>query len=77
MLKTETQKIEREIVVGFSCDRCGKEVLVNENPMAYQESHQIRFTGGYSSVFGDGATVECDLCQDCLKTLIGEFCRIS
>jgi hypothetical protein len=30
--------------------------------------------GGCASVFGDGNEVSCDLCQGCLKELIGDFC---
>lgn len=30
---------------------------------------------GYGSIFGDGIKIECDICQHCLKKLIGEYCR--
>ena len=50
---------------------------VDSVDIEYQEGHHIAFTGGYASVFGDGAKVECDLCQDCLKALIEDFCRVS
>lgn len=63
------------IVTGFTCDRCGK-TLTNEQP-EHQEILHIDFMGGYDSVFGDGVKVECDLCQECLKVLIGDFCRTS
>ena len=64
------------IVSGFVCDRCGKTVSKKDNILEHQEGHHISFIGGYESVFGDGATVECDLCQQCLKVLIQDFCRI-
>jgi len=56
------------------CDRCKKQI---DDDMQLQESISLEFMGGFDSVFGDGITVEVDLCQDCLKDLIGEFCRYS
>ena len=55
----------------FKCDKCGE---IIENDIELQEAYSIRFTGGYSSVFGDMNSVECDLCQSCLYDLIGDFC---
>lgn len=40
------------------------------------EMHHIDFVGGYGSVFGDRNRVQCDLCQHCLKEVIGPFARI-
>ena len=69
--KTVTEEV-REFV-SVTCDRCYREF---SDPMDLQEFHQVNFTGGYSSVFGDMTKVTCDLCQTCLKTLIGDFCAI-
>jgi hypothetical protein len=44
--------------------------------MEWQESLQLRFTGGYGSVFGDGTKVAVDLCQHCVKELLGAYCRV-
>lgn len=63
------------VVTGFTCDRCAIEV--NADELEHQEAHHIDFVGGYASVFGDGANVKCDLCQDCLQSLIQDFCRVS
>ena len=57
------------------CDVCGKKYDYEHEIMEIQEFHQVRFTGGYASVFGDETRVECDICQNCLKKMIGEFCR--
>ncbi len=73
MLKTKIEKREHEIIEKLICDKCGKEITP-EDIMEWQESYSIVFTGGYGSVFGDGVTVTCDLCQDCLKDLIGDIC---
>ena len=76
--------VSTETVTGFTCDRCGKAVsnenddkTVTNKSMDFNEGHFIKFTGGYTSVFGDCAIVECDLCQICLHYLIKDFCRIS
>lgn len=62
--------VEREAVV---CDVCKREFAPDD--LEAEEFHHVQFTGGYESVFGDGTRVECDICQHCLKTLIGEHCR--
>lgn len=60
----------------ITCDKCGKETTQHD-PMELQEYYCIEFIGGYSSVFGDESHVECDLCQHCLKKMIGDFCRVT
>jgi len=72
MLNCEEVSVTRKEVVSITCDRCGKTF---DDMMDMQEFHRVKFTGGYSSVFGDMTKVECDLCQDCLKDLIGDYCR--
>ncbi len=74
----ETKEIEQP--VAKICDKCKRRATTdvnNENGLfEWQEFHHIRFVGGYGSVFGDEARVECDLCQHCLKEMIESFCRI-
>jgi len=70
---TETRTIEK--TVSIACDICKKEYAA-DNYIETQEFHHIRFEGGYGSVFGDEATVECDICQHCLKKMIGDYARI-
>ena len=70
-------KIEMRIyqdAISITCDRC-KKVIDAEDVIEWQEIYPIHFTGGYGSVFGDMTRVSCDLCQQCLKELIGDFCR--
>jgi hypothetical protein len=43
----------------------------------YQEFLSIQFTGGYGSIFGDEANCELDLCQYCVKELLGSWLRIT
>ena len=71
MITYKTKMVEQEILDGFICDKCGNEI---KDDMELQETCSIRFVGGYASVFGDMNHVECDLCQNCLKDLIGDFC---
>lgn len=68
----DTQVEPVKYLQAITCDRC-KKVMYDEFEL--QESLSLSFIGGYSSVFGDGANVEADLCQQCLKELIGGFCR--
>lgn len=70
--KKVTRKVE--VLAEVHCDRCLKQIT---DDMEMQELTSIHLEGGYSSVFGDGVRVEADLCQHCLKDLIGEFCNYS
>ncbi len=73
MLRIKTEPREHQFIEKLVCDRCSKEIDPTDH-IEWQESYSIRFTGGYGSVFGDGADVNCDLCQYCLKALIGGIC---
>jgi hypothetical protein len=75
MIKTEIKKIEKEVVISYKCDICKKDFPI-ENYEETQEFHHINFVGGYSSVFGDGASVLCDICQHCLHDMIKDFANI-
>lgn len=71
MIIYKKEMVEIEKPDKIICDRCKNEIT---DDFEIQEIISIKFTGGYLSVFGDGIGVECDLCQDCLKELIGDFC---
>lgn len=64
-------------LVSITCDKCRKVYSVEDDEkdcrLEIQEFHRIHFTGGYSSVFGDGTRVDCDLCQHCLHEMIRGF----
>ena len=62
-------------IYSVTCDRCEKEINWLDNPIEAQEFHHIDFRGGYASVFGDEAHIQCDLCQHCLHALIKDFYR--
>ena len=68
------KKVTQRQLVEYQCDKC-KKIISHEFEL--QEAYTISFTGGYLSDFGDGITVNCDLCQQCLKEIIGDFCTYS
>ena len=70
-----TREVLTPVVTGFTCDRCA--LVTDAESLDFQEALHIDFVGGYSSVFGDGTRVRCDLCQDCLHTLIKDHCLTS
>jgi len=45
--------------------------------MEAQEFLSYSSVGGYASVFGDGAQVDFDLCQHCVKSLLGSAIRVT
>lgn len=69
------QNVVTKVCTEIICDRCRTRILA-DNDAEWHKAHWIEFTAGYDSVFGDGNKVECDLCQKCLKDLIGSFARI-
>lgn len=84
MIKTRKvlRKVESTEIMSITCDRCKKEIKYGAKDnlttwIELVEFQSINFEAGYGSVFGDGNRVECDLCQDCLKKLIGTFARIT
>ncbi len=62
-----------QVIDSVVCDKCKEEYT---GTMELQEFHHIKFQGGYGSVFGDMNEVECDICQYCLKDMIGDIARI-
>lgn len=71
IIKTKKQT-EVEEIKSIRCDICN---TTYDDPMEIQECLCISADCGYGSVFGDGTHVECDICQYCLKKMIGEHCR--
>lgn len=70
MIKTEVRMEPTGYIESIICDICKKEY---DDVMDLQEFINIRHTGGYSSVFGDGHTVTLDMCQTCFKEHLDEF----
>ena len=64
--------VERDVCI---CDRCSKEMTLEDKDIEWQERFVLRFRGGFGSVFGDGAAVEGDFCQQCIHDLLGKYLR--
>ncbi|MEX1666773.1 hypothetical protein [Zhongshania arctica] len=73
MATTNKIAIDIEEVTSMTCDSCKK---IFENPIEIQEFQCILKTAGYGSIFGDGAAVHCDLCQYCLRDMLGPFLKV-
>jgi hypothetical protein len=69
-----TAMVEVLSVTGITCDRCGFSAETGEPEAGEFLSH--RDVGGYGSIFGDGASVAIDLCQRCIKDLLGKWIRV-
>lgn len=74
MILTKKKIIEVEEFESIMCDICQTRY---ENPIEIQGCYQVRKTGSYGSIFGDGTTIECDICQHCLKERLGHYLRVS
>ena len=59
-----------QTVLAYVCDSCQTEF---EDAIDIQEFLHYRNHAGYGSVFGDGAIMSLDLCQNCVKKLLGDF----
>jgi hypothetical protein len=58
------------------CDRCDRLAEVGDAELEFQEFVSINQQAGYASIFGDGNHVQVDLCQHCLKEVLGPWLRI-
>lgn len=58
------------------CDRCDRLAEVGDAELEFQEFVSIDLKAGYASIFGDGNHVQVDLCQHCLKDILGRWLRI-
>ena len=70
----QEKTITQQVLDGIECDKCHKFYKI-DNIFEIQEFHHINFNGGYGSIFGDGDKIQCDICQYCLKEMIGDFCK--
>ena len=69
----EKRTVEVVNTTSITCDKCGVEVDAIFDVFEAQEFLHIEFTCGYGSVFGDGACMSGDFCQNCVKELLGEY----
>jgi hypothetical protein len=76
MISYKTEQVEQRLAETITCDVCKTTYDYEKDIMEIQEFHHIRFRGGYGSVFGDGAPMEADICQHCLKKSLGDCLRV-
>jgi len=64
----------KEKITSICCDRCLRE---DTDVMEIQEYLRYSDTGGYSNhVFGDMTRWSIDLCQDCVKEVLGRWIKV-
>jgi len=73
MIITEKRVREEEVELAYVCDICEKKY---DNIMQMQEFLVWRSYGGYESVFGDDSKLSLDICQHCLKSVLGKYIKI-
>jgi hypothetical protein len=54
----------------FKCDKCGKDI---SDFLSSQEALSWTNPCGFGSVFGDGTYISIDLCQECIKEVLGKY----
>jgi antitoxin CcdA len=57
------------------CDVCQTRYSENDY-VEYPEFVHINMVCGYGTIFIDGATIQLDICQHCLKEKLGKYIRI-
>lgn len=66
-----------DVLESIECDRCHR-VIHGDDLFKIQEVVSLDIRCGYGSkMWGDLHRVECDLCENCLFELIGDFARVS
>lgn len=68
------EKLELE-ACACQCDRCGLRIQIGEP--GWDEKLSIGWHDGPASLFGEGATISIDLCQNCARDTLGKWLRIT
>ena len=78
MIKTITtsEQVIKDDILSIICDVCKAEYPIKDFAET-QEFLNVELRGGFGSVFGDGSLIECNVCQHCLKNLLGAYLRVS
>ncbi len=66
------------VIIGKRCDRCGRVARASDNDygMELQEFKTINVDAGYgASAFVDGDFWTTDLCQHCVREVLGDYLR--
>jgi hypothetical protein len=73
MLITKKEMVEEEVPESLTCDICKTSFSFEKDWEEIEECQHVHFEGGYGSVFGDGKRYKLDICQHCIKRLLGKF----
>ena len=73
MKHTQKKSVQIDDLMAITCDHCDSYV---DDPVEVQAFFHLAKAASYGSIFGDGASIECDLCQHCVKALLGGSLRI-
>ena len=70
------QPLTVQELASCTCDRCLRRLTPDE-PGEWQERLSIDHSCGFESVFGNRNTVSLDLCQHCVREVLGQWLRIA
>jgi hypothetical protein len=74
---SDTQEYRERTVyelIACRCNRCGRRLSIDDPD--WQERVSLSWRGGYDSIFGDGADLSIDLCQQCVKEALGPWLQV-
>jgi len=71
----EYRPVTARELAACTCDRCQRPLTPTE-PGEWEERLSLDHSCGFDSIFGDGNLVCLDLCQHCVRELLGEWLRI-
>lgn len=74
MKKLQSNAKYQLVVSEASCDRCG--VVMPTHDAEFRESLSIDSHCGGGSIFGKGKKLRLDLCQSCVKEVLGEWIQV-
>ncbi len=76
MRKIEDKVLIRPAIIQITCDCC-KSIVGEDDIDEFQEFMSHNYFAGYgNTVFNDGDELEVDLCQHCVKSLLGPYMRL-
>ncbi|CAD6563128.1 hypothetical protein ACFQ3P_41890 [Paraburkholderia sabiae] len=67
--------VDREQIPVCVCDRCGRRM--HHTDPEHAEKQSLAWRTGMHSIFGDGRNIRVDLCQHCLRRVLGLWLQIS
>jgi len=77
MINEEFEMMSVPRLKSITCDVCKKEYDAQKDIDEIEEIIVINEVGGYGSVFGDGTSIKLDICQHCLKSILGKFLKLN